>query len=173
MLRVILSFTLGCLIFIGYPVGTIGMISDEQIVENYVDYFHRNMRPRYAKKAKRLVPPLMKYATEYKVDPFRLACIFSLESSWRNFLGKDGEKGPGQVLPHKWALEFDLDTLDGQIKAAAYRWKVAMETCGNLEGALTHYACGSCKSSSKRTRKKMKYRFQYIKKMEKRFVLGN
>jgi hypothetical protein len=142
--------------------------SDERVLSEYVEWFHRNMSPRYAEKAKGLIPTVVKYSHEYRVDPLVIGCIISFESSWRNFSGALGEVGPMHVMPGKWASEFNLSTLDGQIEAGVYRWTLARR-CKTLERALTHFGAGGCKSKSQRTISKMKYRRTYIGRMTKKF----
>lgn len=171
--KLFLAFGIWCLTLL-LTVGVLRLaygdeIKQAQAVAAYVEHFHRDMRPSYAERAKKLIPPLIEYANQYGVDPLDLACIFSLESSWRNFEGDLGEKGPGQVMPSKELAQFDLTTLDGQIEAACWRWARALEKCATLEQALTHYACGSCVSTSKRTKNKMKYRKRYCTRISKQF----
>lgn len=143
--------------------------TDEERIAAYVEHFHRLVKPRYARKAKKLVRPLVKYSKRYKVDPIEPACLFSLESSWRNFDGALGERGPGQVMPNKRVAKFDLSTLEGQIHASVFIWKKALDKCGTLRRALTYYACGSCASHNARTVSKIRYRERYIRKMKQKF----
>lgn len=177
MLRMLLSFTLGWFTLIGYPSSSVSSISDEQVVENYVEYFHRNMRYSYTEKAKRLIPVLLEHSSDYQVDPLLMGCIFSFESSWRNFLGRAGERGPGHVMPEgrglSWRMigdeKIDLTTLDGQIKGACAHMRVSMNTCKKMEGVFSHYAGAGCKSSKTHIRKKMRRRARYYKTMVKKF----
>jgi hypothetical protein len=143
--------------------------TDEERITAYVEHFHSLVRPRYARQAKKLVPPLVRYSKRYNVDPLEPACLFSLESSWRNFYGALGERGPGQVMPNKWVSNFNLDTLEGQIHASVFIWKKALDKCGSLRRALTYYACGSCTSHNARTVSKIRYREHYIRRMKQKF----
>lgn len=139
-------------------------------IENYLDHFHRLVRPHYAARAKRMIPSLVKYADKHGVDPLVIACLWSFESSWRNFHGALGEQGPGQVMPGGPAAKrFNLSTLDGQIEASVWVYKQGAQRCGSMRGALTYYACGSCHSKSQRTQSKILYRLSYIRRMQSRF----
>ena len=176
MLRMLLSIVISCLVFIGYPANSGCDVSDRGVLEEYVEYFHQNMRPSYTKRAKKLIDPLLGYANQYQVDPLLMACVFSFESSWRNFVGKAGEKGPGQVMPTNglsWRKigdeKIDLSTLDGQIKGACAHMRMSLDTCKTIEGVFTHYAGAGCKSSKEKVRKKMGKRVRHYKKMVKLF----
>ncbi len=142
----------------------------EEKLFDYVDWFHRNMDQKYAEKAKRLVPVLLKYSNKYKVDPFLMAQTFSSESSWRKFEGKLGERGPGHVMPGKWVDQFDLETMDGQVEASAFLWRMALDKCiskdplEHIEMAFTHYVHGGCVSKSDSTRSKVKLRIRKYRK---------
>jgi hypothetical protein len=134
----------------------------QEEIELYVMHFHRNMKERYTEKALKLVPMLMKHAINYDVDPMLVAETFSGESSWRNFRGSKGEVGPGHVMP-RWAKQFNLKTLDGQIEACVHMLKTAIVMCPTLEQAISRYMSGSCKPRTKRTarmarRRARKYR---------------
>jgi len=177
MLRVILSFFLAWTVLVGSPIGAHTIESDRKVIESYVDYFHRNMRPRYAERAKRLIPNLLEHSSDYQVDPLLMGCIFSFESSWRNFKGRAGEMGPGHVMPEgkglTWRMigdeKIDLTTLEGQIQGACAHMRVSMDTCRTMEGVFSHYAGAGCKSSKQEVRKKMKRRARYYRKMVKLF----
>jgi hypothetical protein len=132
--------------------------SDEQVLEEYVDWFHRNMQTKYATKAKELIPATLKYCEQYNIDPLLMAVIYSKESSWRNFKGDMGEIGPGHVMPNKWTGRCDLKTLDGQIECAVDRMRFAFNKCPSLERALSHYASGSCRARTPKTARLVKRR---------------
>ncbi len=153
--------------------------TEEQMLSDYVDWFHRNMNSKYADKAKTLIPPLIKYAHKHDVDSFLLAQTFSSESSWRNFNGALGERGPGHVMPGSWSKQFDLNTLDGQIEASAYLWRVALDKCRvsdtekHLYRAFTNYASGHCVSKSATTQRKMSARLRQYNAAVKMFRGNN
>ena len=155
---------------LGLSVARAGDFEDESgILCQYIDWFHRNVKPVRSEMAKEVVPTVVKYSHEYAVDPLLVACLISWESSWRPRPGALGERGPMQVMPGKWSLRFDLDTLDGQMEAGIARLSLAFEKCGTLERALTHYASGSCVSKSERTQRKIRYRVRYYQKVNEKF----
>ena len=143
--------------------------TDTEKLSAYVDWIHRDMQPKYAQSAKRLIPPLIKYAKKYNVDPLLIGCIFYWESSWRNFEGDKGEIGPGHTIPSKRLSEFNLGTLEGQIEASVYMWRLSIIKCKTLEKALTRYLSGKCVSKSEKTKKKVQYRKRYYLRINKKF----
>lgn len=149
-------------------------IDYEAALTDYVAWFHQNLNDKRKDRALEKVPLVIKYANKYGLDPLLLACIVSLESSWKtDARGSLGERGLLQIMPGRWAKRFDLSTAEGQLDAGAYRLRMALTQCRNdLEKALTHYACGRCVSKSDRTKKKMGYRYRYFKRMAKKFVHG-
>lgn len=165
---------IGCFLKMAYGYGQELILHPyyEHELTDYVNWFHRHMKPQYAKNARKIIPPTVKYAQKHGVDPLLLGCLFSFESSWRNFEGIRGELGPGNVMPGKWIkqLGLELKTLDGQIEAAAVILAKSFEDCGgNLQRAITYYACGKCVSQSPVTKRKMRYRVEYYKRTVKKF----
>lgn len=142
-------------------------------LDAYVDWFHKNekwsVKPRYARKAKELIPPLLKYCERYEIDPLLMAIIFSRESSWRKFRGDLGEVGPGHLMPSKWSKQFDLTTLDGQIQGSVARMRQAIDKCGSVTAAVTHYASGSCNPRKKSTEKAVRTRIRQYRAAVERF----
>ena len=146
--------------------------SDPAPVEEYIKWFHRLSKLNRYVKALEAIPYVMQHSATYKMDPLLVACIISLESSWRPRLGALDEVGYMQVMPGKWSRQFDLTTPSGQIEAGVYRLRMAFDKCGSLERALTHYGSGRCHSKSERTQKKMKYRKNYYTRMHRKFRGG-
>lgn len=144
--------------------------TDEQIFAEYIEWFHSNVNPKKGEKAKEIIPVVMKWSAVYEVDWMLVACIISLESSWRPRPGSLGESGYMQVMRNKWSRRFDLDTPEGQIEAGTARLAMAFYECGgDLKKALTHYASGSCKARTETTRSKIRYRVHYYRKISKKF----
>jgi len=154
--------------------------SDAEMLSDYVDWFHScegkcQMKPRYAKKAKELIPFLLKHSDHYEIDPLLAANITSFESSWRDFEGDKGEIGPMHVMPSKWSRQFDLTTLDGQIQAGCAHLRFSYDTCEvgsvtrTLERMFTHYACGSCVSTNKETIKAVQRRMRKYRRAKARY----
>jgi len=153
-----------------------GKRADELVLSDYVDYFHQTMRPSYAKKAKRLIPPLIQYAQKHNVDPLLMGVVFSFESSWRNFEGDLGERGPGHIMPKKgkpWrvieGIKYDLSTLDGQIDGACAHMRHSLDSCDTMAQVFAHYGSGSRCQLGPVAMSKMKFRAQYYEKMKKKF----
>lgn len=142
-----------------------------RIIASYIDWFHTNVNPSRSESAKEIIPYILRYSEQYKVDPLLVACLISLESSWRPRDGTKGEAGYMQVMRNKWSRKFDLDTPDGQVHAGIARLALAFEECVTVAKALTHYGSGGCVSQSERTHKKIRYRVWYYKKMSR--VFGN
>ena len=146
-----------------------GEESREAELVSFVDEFHAGMKPRYARKAKELIPYVLKHSEGYGVDPLLVAVIISRESSWRHFDGALGERGPMHVLPSRWSKPYNLETIDGQIEAGCARLRAAMDKCPSLERALTHYACGRCVSKSEITKRKIRSRVRFYQRSVERF----
>jgi hypothetical protein len=145
---------------------------DYQRISNYVEWFHRNVKPERKEKASEIIPYVILESKKYNIDPLLVACLISLESSWRSRSGALNEVGLMQIMPNKWARQFDLTTEKGQIEAGVYRLNLALTKCKSLESALTHYASGRCQSKSLVTQRKMKYRKSYYVAMSRKFKNG-
>lgn len=152
--------------------------TEERALEAYIDYFHQTMKPKYSRRAKRLIPYVLKYSDKHGVDPLLMGCLFSFESSWRNFEGGAGEQGPGQVMPEGKnkkvreinGVEYDLSKMEGQIDASCAHMRESLDSCDTLEGAFTHYATGGkCKLEDPLKQAKMRKRARHYEKMKKRF----
>lgn len=142
---------------------------DVRAINAYVDYFHRLVRPSRARLAKRLTWTIVRESRQRALDPLLVAVLVSLESGYRSDAkGARDERGLLQLMPAH-CRGCDLDTPVGQIRAGTDRLAAAFAECKTLSGALTHYACGRCKSNSVRTRKKIQWRVRYYKKMKERF----
>lgn len=150
--------------------------SDEEVLGAYIDYFHQTMKPKYSRRAKRLIPYVLKYSDKHGVDPLLMGCLFSFESSWRNFEGGAGERGPGQVLPSNnrnirkiAGVEYNLSKIEGQIDASCAHMRESLDSCSNLTETFTHYWCGSCTHEDPKKVSKMRERARHYEKMKRKF----
>ena len=137
-------------------------------VRNYIDHFHKNVGKHLVKKykfAKNTIAPLVvKHSLYRNLDPLLSSVTISYESSWIPMsLGKKGEKGLMQVMRPK------PKNLEDEIILGTNRLKYAVESCNNTFEALTHYASGSCKPRTERTKNKMKFRYNKYKEAIKKF----
>lgn len=140
----------------------IGVKADTDSLKNYIFDFLKTRPVADVERAISYVPIVEKYSAVHNFDPHLIAFIISLESSWnygaeskdkKDFglmgIRKNGVCGRGQ----------DLSTPEGQIRAGVECLALSRDTCnGKLKQTLTMYASGKCKSESKRTQRKMRWR---------------
>lgn len=152
------------------PSSTSSYETQKQQLESYVDWIHRKMQPKYARKAKELIPVTLDACEKYAVEPLDMGYIFYRESSWRKFKGKLGELGPGHVMPRKNVRkQFDMSTLAGQIEASVYIWGSTADACKTLEGRFSKYASGSCRPRTRKTRQLAYKRARKLREIRKKF----
>lgn len=100
---------------------------------------------RRLRKALAMIPIILKYCSQYNVDPLRVATIMFYENSWRQKpLGDLGEVGPMQVMPKYFRKVFGLETLDSQIHAGIFHLKTSRDKCGNGARIFQYYGSNRC-----------------------------
>lgn len=116
-------------------------------VTNYVEDRYKGLKPKFRKRALKLVPYVVHHANDKGIDPLLIAVLVSCESNWNiNAIGGVGEKGLMQV--HGMAAKgFDLSTPDGQLDAGTTHFRRALDKCGNIHDAIVAYATGSCEGN--------------------------
>lgn len=146
--------------------------TNEEILHDYVSHFFRQSKQKKKDKALKKIPFVIEQCNKQGIDPLLLACIISHESTWcETAIGKAGEIGLTQIMPNKYSRRFNLKTIEGQIEAGAIRLGEAFRKCGpDVKRALTHYASGKCVSDKERTKRKMTYRHNYYRRMQRRFA---
>lgn len=141
-----------------------GVKSNTNAINSYVSDFLRN-DPARLDKALALLPTIRDLSNENGIDPLLTVLVITWESSWyTTALGGDNEIGLMQVIPGGvCAKGQDLSTPEGQIKAGVECLALSRDSCnGTLKQTLTMYASGKCKSKSKRTQRKIRWRvWQY------------
>ncbi len=141
-------------------------------VRDHIRWFHKNVNQKRMKKALKLAPIVIKYAEQYNQDHMMISTIISLESSWRTGAAGDlKEEGLMQVMPGgPCSKGLDMSTPAGQIEAGVKCLVLAREKCGDDPYKIfTKYATGwTCKSKSKITQRKMRYRVKYYERAVKR-----
>lgn len=144
-----------------------GAKTSESALHRYITDF---MQPRSdvdTQFALSLIPAINKHSNTNKVDPLLTAYIIAAESSFNpSAVGDHNDTGLMQVVKGGvCARNQDLTTPEGQIKAGVECLALSRKQCnGTLKQTLTIYASGKCKSDSKRTQRKIRYRlFQYRK----------
>ena len=141
-------------------------------VENYVTWFHRNVREDRWARAIKIVPVAVEESIKQDFDPLLVATIITGESGWRpDVISEDGHNTIGlmQVKPcGVCGKGYNLRTVQGQIQAGVMCLKMSRERCdGELNQTLTMYASGKCVSKSKRTRRLIKKRIRlYMEAVE-------
>lgn len=101
--------------------------------------------PRRLLEAQAMIPIVLKYCSQYNVDPLRVATIMFYENSWRQKpLGDLGEVGPMQVMPKYFKKVFGLETLDSQIHAGIFHLKTSRDKCGDGAQIFQYYGSNRC-----------------------------
>jgi hypothetical protein len=112
---------------------------EERIDAWLVTYFSK-CSPYKLRRARAVLPALLEVCEREKVNPYLVAAIVTLESTWDvKALGKLGERGLMQVMRGD-AVPSDAA---GQIGAGVAILRKAFERCGTTEGAVSLYATGS------------------------------
>jgi hypothetical protein len=123
------------------------------------------------KPNKKLAKIITKAANKYRVDPLLLSTIIEIESAFNHKMqGSRGERGLAQIMPRGVCSQGqNLRTETGQANAGAHCLRMCFDRCETLDRALTMYACGKCRSRSKRTQKRIKYRVKLYRKNQQKF----
>ena len=113
-----------------------------EAVADYVEWFHRYVKPSRGHRAATHAPAVVEAARRYNLHPLRVAVVVSFESSWTpGAVGSLGERGLMQCHGVH-ARGFDLSTPAGQIACGAAHLRASLDLCGDWLGALTHYQTG-------------------------------
>ncbi len=133
-------------------------------VRSYIDYFHRHtgqgMRSKVRIAKERIAPVVVEHSINQGIDPLLTSVIISFESSWRpGSRGGLKEVGLMQVMRPAFEPKNYVD----EIIIGTRRLKLAVNSCKDIQGALTHYGSGVCKPRTALTKNKMSYRFRMYK----------
>ena len=157
-------------------VPVLGATPDEHETEvySYLEWRYGKLKPSLQRRIQRnaaiIVPVLLDSAKRYNVDPLHMTVIFHSESGWRNFKGKRGELGPGQVMPGGPAERlFGLKTLEQQTEAAIWTWAMAQRACKTMEQSVTYYMRGTCKGGTSHTKTMVRARMRQFDKVVEMF----
>jgi hypothetical protein len=113
----------------------------ETKIGSWLEIFFARCNPRKLDAAKKLIPSVVEAAQEHGVNPYLVAAMVSLESSWQPIaVGKLGEIGLLQVMGS------DAKTVEEQLDHGLTILVAAHAECGSTIGAVSKYATGrSCK----------------------------
>ena len=134
-------------------------------LENFLKDFTSVVKNERKKQVLKLVPFIQKYSVLYNLDSLLIAQIITEESSAKpNRVGKLGELGLMQVMPHNFKEGESSETIDGQLNAGCRILSYAINKCKNLLQALNFYGTGSCKPIVIKIKQRYKRHLTIIKK---------
>lgn len=143
--------------------------TDEQVLSNYVEWFFKNVKPRYTRKALEYVPIVVRECEAQNWDPLLVGVMISGESTWRSGITSESslaEQGLMQV--HGRAAEgYDLSDPVQEVRAGVSWLSECREVCGDeLSKILSCYGTGSC---NKTHLPFIRRRLRVYRKMTKKF----
>ena len=157
-------------------VPVLGATTDEHETEvySYLEWRYGALKPSLQRRIQRnaaiIVPVLLDKCKKYNVDPLHMVVFFHSESGWRNFKGKRGELGPGQVMPGGPAQKhIGLETLEQQTHASVWVWATALRACKTLEQSVTYYMRGTCTGGTSHTKTMVRARMRQFNKVVEKF----
>lgn len=120
-----------------------------------------------------LIPALVGFADHYHIDPLLAAVLAYTEGSWNpDSLGKDGEIGVLQVLPHWYETNGYSEVSPGyltQIDTGLWLLRRCIDHCkGSILGGLTIYHMGSHGTCSKPSKRAL-YKFKLYNQLKRRY----
>lgn len=121
--------------------------TDEKVLSEYVQWFFRNTKPGYTKKALQYVPIVVDESRAQDWDPLLIGIMISCESSWKSgIVANSSLKERGLLQTHgKAAQGYDLGDPVQEVRAGVSWLSQCREVCGNkLDRVLACYGSGDC-----------------------------